>query len=348
MYSELYCEKVVDPLVSQKSFFKRIITVVLILTLFLTPAIPANAAASFKARLTEPNSSNEYYFSDKNVFYKYGYGMPNCTAYAYGRAYEILGKTPNLCPHNAGEWYTYNINNGYYSYGKTPKLGAVAVWDNYDSNTGHVAVVEKIEGTTLTLSESAWGGSMFFTSKVQSTDSNLGYSRMRFLGFIYLGDFTANGSINENNPSENNTPGTSVSTNQAGELWSINSSNGVNLRSNAGTNYTYLITLPHKTNIRVLQKVTSNGYTWGKVTYNGYTGWCVLEYANKIGVLGDATGDGIVDIADISEMQKYIAKLKNFSSNQKLLVDITKSGSVDSADVLQVQKYIGKLINNLA
>ena len=53
--------------------------------------------------------------------------MPNCTAYAYGRAYEILGTRPNLCPNNAGRWYDYNVNNGYYPYGQTPKLGAIAV-----------------------------------------------------------------------------------------------------------------------------------------------------------------------------------------------------------------------------
>lgn len=49
------------------------------------------SAASFSPRLSAPSSSNKYYYSNLNVFYKYGYGMPNCTAYAYGRAYEILG-----------------------------------------------------------------------------------------------------------------------------------------------------------------------------------------------------------------------------------------------------------------
>ena len=47
------------------------------------------SAASFSPRLSAPSSSNKYYYSNLNVFYKYGYGMPNCTAYAYGRAYEI-------------------------------------------------------------------------------------------------------------------------------------------------------------------------------------------------------------------------------------------------------------------
>ena len=42
------------------------------------------SAASFSPRLSAPSLSNKYYYSDLNAFYKYGYGMPNCTAYAYG------------------------------------------------------------------------------------------------------------------------------------------------------------------------------------------------------------------------------------------------------------------------
>ena len=38
------------------------------------------SAASFSPRLSAPSSSNKYYYSNLNVFYKYGYGMPNCTA----------------------------------------------------------------------------------------------------------------------------------------------------------------------------------------------------------------------------------------------------------------------------
>ena len=86
------------------------------------------SAASFSPRLSAPSSSNKYYYSNLNVFYKYGYGMPNCTAYAYGRAYEILGSEPKLSWNNAEQWYGYNKSNGYYKYGQTPKVGAIACW----------------------------------------------------------------------------------------------------------------------------------------------------------------------------------------------------------------------------
>ena len=58
--------------------------------------------------------------------------MPNCTAYAYGRAYEILGSEPKLSWNNAEQWYDYNKSNGYYKYGQTPKVAQLPA--------GHITV----------------------------------------------------------------------------------------------------------------------------------------------------------------------------------------------------------------
>ncbi len=147
-------------------------------------------STSFKPRLTAPSKDSKYYYSD-NPFYKSGYGMPNCTAYAYGRAYEILGKKPKLSTGNAGKWYNYNKSNGYYNYGQTPKLGAVACWDKGDSNQGHVAVVEEISGNNVVISESHYQGVNFDTRTIKKDSSNyLTSGSWRFLGYIYIGDFT--------------------------------------------------------------------------------------------------------------------------------------------------------------
>lgn len=144
-------------------------------------------ATSFSPRYDTPSSSNSYYYSS-NPFYKSGYGMPNCTCYAYGRAYELLGTEPSLSRGNAGQWYWYNKNNGIYSYGSTPKLGAIACWDKYDQNQGHVAVVEAIDGDSVTISESHYSGTYFDTRTITSNSSNY-LTSMRFLGYIYIGDF---------------------------------------------------------------------------------------------------------------------------------------------------------------
>ena len=61
----------------------------------------------FTPRLTAPSTSSRYYYSTDNPFYP-AYGMPNCTAYAFGRIYELNGSRPNLCTGNAEMWYDYN------------------------------------------------------------------------------------------------------------------------------------------------------------------------------------------------------------------------------------------------
>lgn len=134
----------------------------------------------FTARTTAPKQDNAKYFSD-NPFYQAGYGMPNCTAYAYGRFWEILGSKPELSLGDAGEWYGHNDT---YKRGQTAKLGAVCVWRSTVGGAGHVAIVEKIysDGSIL-ISESAWQGFYFRTTKLESDYTYFtGYD---FLGFIY-------------------------------------------------------------------------------------------------------------------------------------------------------------------
>ena len=107
--------------IAAKRFSAVLIVIALIVTSVLSMGISAGAATTYTPRLNAPESNNVYYYnSNYNVFQKYGYGLPNCTAYAYGRAYEILKSTPKLSWKGAGQWYDYNKSGGYYSYGSTP------------------------------------------------------------------------------------------------------------------------------------------------------------------------------------------------------------------------------------
>lgn len=139
----------------------------------------------FSPRLSGPEIGNPYYF-EKNSYYLSGYGMPNCTAYAYGRAFEILGSKPNLCMGNANQWWDYNLNKNFYSHGDTPKVGSIICWNG--SSCGHVAVVEKIEGNKVTYSESAWSGD-YFTVSQYTIGNEDNASVGGFQGYIHLGDF---------------------------------------------------------------------------------------------------------------------------------------------------------------
>lgn len=151
-------------------------SLVLLVLVCLFPGKALAAEDSFEPRLTSPSRSNAYYNRTLNAFSQTGYGMPNCTAYVYGRIYEITGEAPLIRTGNAGSWWYINKRNNYYEYGSEPKIGAIACWSN------HVAVVEVIDEDMITISQSHWGGNYFDTDTVKAGAGRYGQT---FYGFIY-------------------------------------------------------------------------------------------------------------------------------------------------------------------
>lgn len=139
----------------------------------------------FIPRLTDAGMSGNPYWYSNNPFYQAGYGLPNCTCYAWGRFWEEAGPEyrPNLSTGNAEDWYNYSDG---YERGPTPALGAVlCLADGPFSGDGHVAVVEEIfPDGSITVSESAWGGYYFQTERLYPPYylTAAGYI---FQGFIY-------------------------------------------------------------------------------------------------------------------------------------------------------------------
>lgn len=138
---------------------------------------------AFTPRLTAPSYSNKFYISTGNG----GYNpcirisgnscLPNCVGYANGRSRELSGNKAQMPACNAKDWWT----RAGYSKGSQPKLGAVMVWGG--TKYGHVAIVEKIEGNTLTASMSCYGGARFYLRTFKKGSYN--YNGLSFLGFIY-------------------------------------------------------------------------------------------------------------------------------------------------------------------
>ena len=263
----------------KRSVFKNISAVtvaaaILFTTFFTLSIFTSNKAhaATFTPRLTCPDGSNKYYYADDyNVFQKYGYGLPNCTAYAYGRAYEILGTEPKLSWNGAGQWYGYNQANNYYSYGSTPKVGAIACWSY--SGGGHVAVVEKIDSDgSMTLSNSEWGGRTFYLTYANASDSNPGgNSWWNFQGYIYLLNSDPVITDNENNNSDYKTG-----------IYKTTAEPYLNMRSSAGLSYNVVQPVYKNTTLTVTQTSYADGYNWGKTTLNGKTGWVALEFCTYV------------------------------------------------------------------
>ncbi len=147
---------------------------------------PQQAAASFEQRTYAPTYGQGYFGAPYNNF---PFNNGNCTWYVYGRAYEILGKAPVFNGNAADFW---NYRDSYYGHSTNPtaaKPGAVMVWGGGDGGYGHVAVVEAVNGNTITISESSYGGVWYTGSYWGRTNlnvNNLNIYGLTFKGYIYL------------------------------------------------------------------------------------------------------------------------------------------------------------------
>lgn len=131
----------------------------------------------FKKRISVPDRADKNYYSNTNIFFKAGYGLPNCTAYAYGRMLENGADYTKLTG-NAGDWFKQARNAGYPT-GSRPMDGAIACWDD------HIAVVE--DASRDEISDSAYGTYIF---RYYAVDRNYTRAGHKFYGFIYLPIYT--------------------------------------------------------------------------------------------------------------------------------------------------------------
>lgn len=147
----------------------------------------------FSQRTTPPPTSSAYYYnSSYNPFYSARL-VTQCTWYAWGRAYEIMGKRPNLSTGNAKNWFGYNRDNGIYSYSTNfyaAKPGAILCCDDGGA-TGHVAIVEEVaaDGSPSKISEGGWYGSADYTANFNYADGYYGAQLKFHYGKNYNGGF---------------------------------------------------------------------------------------------------------------------------------------------------------------
>ena len=154
--------------------------------MFFTNTVAAQNS-TFVARKTSIGmSGNKWWYSSLNPFYP-TYGLPNCTAYAYGRLLEINnGVKVGLPTGPAGKWYerTTTIEK---TEALEPKLGAVICFESLTGGAGHVAVVEDIlPNGNIICSNSAYGKPKLYFYMTEYSKAN-GYNDgdYKFQGFIY-------------------------------------------------------------------------------------------------------------------------------------------------------------------
>lgn len=65
------------------------------------------------------------------------------------------------------------------------------------------------------------------------------------------------------------------------------------------------------------------------------------EPSKAIGISGDVNQDGTVNVQDVLQTQKYLAKMISLTDDQKILADVT-GGGITVDDVIMVQKYLAQ------
>ncbi len=169
--------------------------------------------SGYKARTGRPAVSNPYYYnSSYNIYYKYNslaptgkkyyanyYVLGNCTWYACGRAMEIvasaggnISRVQQIFGGDPVGIYNTNASKRVFSYGTSPKIGALAIFNYGSSGDAHIAVVEDIVNGVPYVSESGYA---FGTTVPAADRSNIVFKYQsiynwaggrRLLGYIYL------------------------------------------------------------------------------------------------------------------------------------------------------------------
>ncbi len=330
---------------------------VLLFTTVMSASMVTTSASSFTPRLSAPSYDNSYYYSSKNIFYSAGYGMPNCTAYAFGRAYEILGYEPSLSHSNAQDWYGYNQTTGAYSYGSTPAVGAIACWSY--SGGGHVAVVEKIENGTVTYSNSAWGGTTFYTTTSSVSNPGAGgNSWWNFQGFIYI---LGNGSDSDSDTSVDTDDyddddddvvieNRSTSDYSTG-TYEVTVDSTLNIRQSATTSSSWIGSVPDGAKLNITDIDSDSSYVWGYTTYNGTSGWVALDYCSYVGDTSsdDEDSDEPEDSESEDSSDEEVVEVTDDSDYEESIdedIDDTEAEDAEATEEADTRSFVLYFANN--
>jgi len=103
--------------------------------------------------------------------------LPNCVGYTFARESELSNNyNIDLPCGDAKTWYA----NSKWEKSQTPRVGSVACWSG--TQYGHVAVVESVDSTGFTISESGWS-SFYWKRRHLAKGSDYG-SGLVFQGFL--------------------------------------------------------------------------------------------------------------------------------------------------------------------
>ena len=141
-------------------------------------------------RRTDDNLGDWYY--NANPYYQRGYGLPNCTCYAWGRLSEICNAPVTFYGGNAIMW----ANRPEMKQIPSPKIGSCIIYsggitDSYGRLCGHIGVIEHLyDDGSIDVSMSSFGGYMWRLYRLNPSDS---YHIPDSYGLSFVGFFMYDG-----------------------------------------------------------------------------------------------------------------------------------------------------------
>ena len=205
--------------------------------------------------------------------------------------------------HGYARWLSY------YVWGTDFANGTGKGWERYDSTATTTAIDRLVPGDVLryrTAANKTSNHSIFVTAidgdTVYFTDCNsdgkntikwnrtttkakleehLKMQRADIAEYGYIAHYSANTltATNSLSVTYNANGGEIEGSGETVTEYTVVESDGLNLRKGAGTNYSIITAMPSGTVFTVTEtaKDSAGKYTWGKTTYNGKTGWCVIS-----------------------------------------------------------------------
>lgn len=144
-----------------------------------------------QAQSLEPNLSSTAY-ERNNIFTQAGY-KGQCTWFAWGRTLEKLNITLGSgFTGNAVTWWNGNTS---FKSGSEPRANSLAIWRGGSKGCGHVAFVEKVDGSTVYFNEANHGISRAYDGALESLskDGMINRGSLTLVGYIYLTNDSGSG-----------------------------------------------------------------------------------------------------------------------------------------------------------
>lgn len=122
--------------------------------------------------------------------------------------------------------------------------------------------------------------------------------------------------------------------------WLVTNQAGINIKSSSSKSSSNVGSILYYRNFKVTETVQAEGYTWGKVNYDGTNGWVDLGSCTQIeNAKYDVDGDGLLTLADICTVQLYINSQGKLTETEKANADVNGDGKVDLQDFTTLLTY---------